>query len=95
MFLIYYFAIFDVFISGSCRVTLLVVFDFLSQNFGWAVANGTVAGYKCRLSDEDTLNFFHSKAIKMLKHFPHITKTINFVRQKNKDTKMTYPSTVI
>ena len=41
-----------VFISGSCRVTLVVAFGFLPQNFG--TKNGTLLFYECRLSVGDT-----------------------------------------
>ena len=62
------------------RVILLVVFGFLSQNFGtwWGLTNGTLSFYECRLGGGDTqtlpdvigfvLNFLHSLAVEMLKH---------------------------
>ena len=39
-------------IGGSCRVTLVVAFGFLPQNFGrWkGPMNGTLSFYECRLS---------------------------------------------
>ena len=40
------------FISVPCRVTLVVAFGFLPQNFG--TKNGTLLFYECRLSVGDT-----------------------------------------
>ena len=42
--------------GGSYRVTLVVAFDFLPQNFGeWqGPINGTLSLYECRLSGGDT-----------------------------------------
>ena len=36
-------------IGGSCRVTLVVAFGFLLQNFGrwWSPKNGTLSFYEC------------------------------------------------
>ena len=43
-------------VGGSCRVTLVVDFGFLSQNFGrwWGPMNDTLSFYECRLSGGDT-----------------------------------------
>ena len=45
-------------IGGSCRVTLVVAFGFLSQNFGrWCgPRNGTLSFYEWRSSGGDTLS---------------------------------------
>ena len=43
-------------IDGSCGITFVVAFGFLSQNFGrWqGPTNGTLSFYECRLSDGGT-----------------------------------------
>ena len=89
MFLINYFAIFTVLLVAFIELSYWLLRIFLLQNFGWAVTNGTLSFYECRLSDEDTLNLLHSDPMRMLEHLPHITKTINFVRksQRRKNDK--------
>ena len=71
-------------IGGSCRVTLVVAFGLLPQNFGWwqGPPNGTLSFYECRLSGEDTQRWWEHSSPSYCNQIH-----LNFLHSQRVDTK--------